>query len=90
MQQSIIDNYKLNAGLAQQEAAKYKKLADTYSLMRLTVFALMILAVSLGVIYDDFTIIAIAMVLLVLAFVWLVSRQSVYDAKNNITKTCNR
>ena len=81
MQQSIIDNYKLNAGLAQQEAAKYKKLADTYSLMRLTVFALMILAVYLGAVYDDFTIIAIAMVLLVLAFVWLVSRQSVYDAK---------
>ncbi|MEO6150759.1 MAG: hypothetical protein ABIP28_11380, partial [Mucilaginibacter sp.] len=81
MQQTIIDNYTTNASLAKQEAAKYKKLSDTYSLMRLTVFALMILAVCLGVVYDDFTIIALGIVVLVLAFTWLVSRQSVYEAK---------
>jgi DNA mismatch repair ATPase MutS len=79
--QDIIDQYKTNASLAQQEAAKYKKLADTYSLMRLTVFGLMILAISLGIAYDTFTIIAIAFPILILGFAWLVSRQSVYEAK---------
>lgn len=79
--QDIIDQYKTNASLAQQEAAKYKKLADTYSLMRLTVFGLMILAISLGIAYDTFTIIAIAFPLLILSFAWLVSRQSVYEVK---------
>lgn len=86
----IIDNYKINASLAQQETAKYKKLADTYSLMRLTVFALMILAISLGIVYDTFTIIAIAFPLLVLSFAWLVSRQSVYDIKKKYYQDLQR
>src|SRR5215216_1501945 len=86
----IIDQYKTNASLAQQEAAKYKKLADTYSLMRLTVFALMILAISLGIAYDTFTIIAIAFPLLALSFVWLVSRQSVYDIKKKYYQDLQR
>jgi DNA mismatch repair ATPase MutS len=66
----IINQYKTN-----------KKLSDTYSLMRLTVFGLMILAICLGVVYDNFTIIAIAFPLLILGFAWLVSRQSVYEVK---------
>ncbi|GAB2983369.1 MutS family DNA mismatch repair protein [Mucilaginibacter puniceus] len=90
MQDTIINNYTINASLAQQEAAKYKKLADTYSLMRLTVFALMILAISLGIVYDNFTIIAIAFPLLVLNFAWLVSRQSVYDIKKKYYQDLQR
>lgn len=90
MQDTIINNYKINASQAQQEAAKYKKLADTYSLMRLTVFALMIFAISLGIVYDTFTIIAIAFPLLVLSFAWLVSRQSVYDIKKKYYQDLQR
>ncbi len=81
MQNPIIDNYTTNASRAQQEATKYKKLADTYSLMRLTVFGLMILSICLGIAYDNFTIVAISFPLLILGFAWLVSRQSVYEAK---------
>ncbi|RZA04123.1 MAG: DNA mismatch repair protein MutS [Sphingobacteriaceae bacterium] len=90
MQDTIINQYKTNASLAQQEAVKYKKLADTYSLMRLTVFGLMILSVSLGIAYDTFTIIAIAFPLLVLSFAWLVSRQSVYDIKKKYYQDLQR
>lgn len=81
MQNPIIDNYITNASRAQQEAAKYKKLADTFSLMRLTVFGLMILSICLGIAYDNFTIVAVSFPLLILGFAWLVSRQSVYEAK---------
>jgi DNA mismatch repair ATPase MutS len=77
--QSIIDNYKLNAQLAGQEAAKYKKLADTYSLMRLGIFALMILAIYVAVVKDSFNILAVAFPLLMLGFAWLVSRQSMFE-----------
>ena len=90
MYDNIIDNYKTNASAAQQEAAKYKKLADTYSLMRLTVFALMILAICLGIAYDNFNIVAIAFPLLVLGFAWLVSRQSVYDIKKKYYQDLQR
>lgn len=90
MQDSIINNYKTNASLAQQEAAKYKKLADTYSLMRLTVFALMILSIYLGIAYDNFTIVAIAFPLLILGFAWLVSRQSVYEVKKKYYQDLQR
>ncbi|MEO8885249.1 MAG: DNA mismatch repair protein MutS [Mucilaginibacter sp.] len=79
MQQPIIDNYTLNAQLAGQQAAKYKKLADTYSLMRLGIFALMILAIYFAVVKDNFNIMAIAFPLLMLGFAWLVSRQSIFE-----------
>src|SRR3982751_6405222 len=81
MQSTIIDNYTLNAQLAGQEAAKYKKLADTYSLMRLGIFALMILAIYFAVVRDSFNIMAVAFPLLMLGFTWLVSRQSIFEQK---------
>lgn len=90
MQDTIINNYKINASLAQQEAAKYKKLADTYSLMRLTVFALMILAICSGIAYDNFNIVAITFPLLMLGFAWLVSRQSVYEVKKKYYQDLQR
>ena len=81
MQQTIIDNYKVNAAAAGQEATKYKKLADTYSLMRLSVFALMLASIYVSITMDNFNIIIITFVVGALAFAWLVSRQSVYDQK---------
>jgi uncharacterized membrane protein (DUF106 family) len=81
MEQDIIDSYKHNAALADQEAIKYKKLADTYSLMRLSIFALMMVAIYFGVVKDDFTIVATAFIILIFCFAWLVSRQSGYERK---------
>ena len=79
MQQDIITNYEQRANAAQQEAAKYKKLANTYSLLRLSIFALIVVAISVGVQQDNFTIVALAFVVLIFAFAWLVSRQSRFE-----------
>jgi hypothetical protein len=79
MEQDILDHYKNNAQLAQQEAGKYKKLADTYALMRLGVFVAMVVAVYFAIVNDDFTIIAVTFILLLFAFAWLVQRQSGYE-----------
>src|SRR3954469_127115 len=83
MQQTIIDNYNLNAQRAGQEAAKFKKLADTYSLMRLGIFGLMVLAIYFAVAKDSFNIMAIAFPLLMLGFAWLVSRQSIFEQQRD-------
>jgi len=79
MEHNIIKDYEQRANAAQQEAAKYKKLANTYSLLRLSIFALMVVAISIGIQQDNFTIVAVAFVVLVFAFAWLVSRQSRFE-----------
>ena len=79
MEQDIINDYQQRAVLASQEAAKYKQLVNTYSLLRLSIFALIVIAVCFGVQQDSFTAIAIGFIILVFAFAWLVSRQSKYE-----------
>ena len=81
MQSSIINNYETNANLAGQEVARYKKLADTYSLMRLGVFALILASVYISIVTNSFTVVMITLAVGVIVFAWLVSRQSVYEAK---------
>jgi len=83
VEQGTIDDYSKRASLAQGEADKYKELANTYSLLRLGVFGLITLSVYPAVVYDNFTILAIAFVLLTGCFVWLVSRQSQFDRQRN-------
>ncbi|MES2268216.1 MAG: DNA mismatch repair protein MutS [Bacteroidota bacterium] len=83
MEQDIINNYTQAAALAKQEADKYKKLANTYSLLRLGIFGLMILAVYLTIVQDNFSIMAVAFVVLLAAFAWLVSRQAEYERQRN-------
>lgn len=79
MEQTIISDYTQRANTAAAEAAKYKKLANTYSLMRLGVFAMVALTIAFAIHFDNFSIIAIAFVALVFAFAWLVSRQSGFE-----------
>jgi len=75
----IINDYKQRVNEAQQQADKYKKLANTYSLLRLAVFGLLVIALYFAIKLDDFTILAITFVISLFAFAWLVSRQSVFD-----------
>lgn len=75
----IINDYKHRVSLALQEAGKYKKLANTYSLLRLSVFALLIISIYVAIVQDNFTIVAAAFVILVFAFMWLVSRQGKFE-----------
>ncbi|HEY4326991.1 MAG TPA: DNA mismatch repair protein MutS [Mucilaginibacter sp.] len=75
----IINDYQQRITLAQQEADKYKKLANNYSLLRLVIFALIFLAVYFAVAIDDFTILAITFIVLLFGFMWLVSRQGQFE-----------
>ena len=75
----IINHYQQRIAFAQQEADKYKKLANTYSLLRLGIFALIVLSVYFAIVHNDFTILAVAFVILVFGFMWLVSRQGLYE-----------
>jgi DNA mismatch repair ATPase MutS len=83
VEQAIINNYTEAAALAKQEANKYKELANTYSLLRLGIFGLMIFAVYLTIVQDNFTIMAIAFIALLAAFAWLVSRQGEYERQRD-------
>ena len=83
MQQDIISNYTQAAEQAKQEADKYKKLANTYSLLRLAIFGLMIFSVYLTIQQDNFTIMAIGFVVLLAGFAWLVARQADYERQRD-------
>ncbi|QHS54057.1 DNA mismatch repair protein MutS [Mucilaginibacter sp. 14171R-50] len=83
MEQDIINNYTQAAALAKQQADKYKTQANTYSLLRLAIFGLMIFSVYLTIANDDFTIMAVAIVILLAAFAWLVARQSEYERRRD-------
>jgi DNA mismatch repair ATPase MutS len=77
--EQILNDYRQRISLAQQEADKYKKLANTYSLARLVIFGLVIAATCFAVINDDFRILAVSIVLLLIAFMWLVARQGNFE-----------
>jgi hypothetical protein len=79
MEQDIINEYKQRAELAAQEAYKYKQLANTYSLLRLSIFVFLAVAIYIAVQQDNFSIVAIAFIILVFAFGWLVSRQGSFE-----------
>lgn len=79
--EDIINNYQTHASAAAAEANRYKKLADKYSLMRLVVFFLVALSVYLGIQLNDFSVIAVCFIILLLCFAWLVKRQSIYEQK---------
>ena len=80
MEQDIINDYRQRATQAQAEADKYAKLANTYSLYRLVIFGLLILAVYFSIVDNNMLILITAFVLLMLCFAWLVSRQSRFDS----------
>ncbi|MGN6181061.1 MAG: MutS-related protein [Mucilaginibacter sp.] len=76
---NITENYRQEISAAQQQVSKYKKLANTYSFLRLGVFALIVGAIWIGKANDNFTFIVIAFVMLLFAFLWLVQKQSGFE-----------
>src|SRR4051812_10265796 len=83
MEQDIINDYTQAAGRAGQQADLFRKLANTYSLLRLVIFALMILTVYLTITQDTFTIMAIGVAALLAGFAWLISRQGYYERQRD-------
>jgi len=79
MEQDIINNYQQRATLAQQQADKYKYLANTYSFLRLSIFLLLAIAIYFAAVHDNFTIVAVSFIILVFCFAWLVAKQSGFE-----------
>jgi hypothetical protein len=55
MEQDIINDYQQRITQAQLQIDKYEKLINTYSLMRLLIFALLVLSVYLSVKFIGFS-----------------------------------
>ena len=79
MKQDIINDYQQRITNAQQQVNKYKKLVNTYSLMRLGLFAAFIAAICVAVMQSNFNIVAVGFVIMLLCFAWLVSKQSAFE-----------
>ena len=79
MEQDIINDYTQRAAFAGQQADEFKRRANTYSLLRLGVFGLIILAVCVAITQDNFTILAVSFIILLFCFAWLVARQAVFE-----------
>jgi hypothetical protein len=79
----ILTDYRQRADFAQKEADKYKELANNYSLLRLVAFGLFIVAVCIAVSTDEITIVAVALVILIACFSWLVNKQNGFETLKN-------
>jgi hypothetical protein len=81
MEQDTINNYNLRIDAANAEVNKYKKLINIYSFLRLGLIGLLVIAIYLGNTQNNFTIIAVAIVIVLFGFAWLVSKQSGFEDK---------
>jgi hypothetical protein len=79
----IQSDYKQRTDLTQQEISKFEKLINTYSLLRLVIFALFVVAIYLSVKTIGIGLLIVLFVILMLAFTWLVSRQSFFIEQKN-------
>ncbi|MDB5141948.1 MAG: hypothetical protein JWQ66_661 [Mucilaginibacter sp.] len=83
MEQDIINDYSERVAAAKDLADKYQKLANNYSLYRLVIFGLFILAVCLAISVDQILIIVISAILLGFCFSWLITKQNHFEKLKN-------
>ena len=79
MEQDIINDYNLRINAANAEVNKYKRLIKIYSFLRLGLIGLLVISIYLGNTQNNFTIIAVTLVIVLFAFAWLVSKQSSFE-----------
>lgn len=79
MQQDIIAQYQQKAAEAKSQADFYTSKANRYSLFRLLIFGLIIASIYPAVKFDQISILIVATIILLLAFIWLVSRQASFN-----------
>lgn len=79
MQQDIIAQYQQKAAETKSQASFYTRKTNTYSLMRLGIFALLVAAIYPAVKLDQITVLIVSAIVLLLCFTWLVSRQAFFD-----------
>src|ERR1700743_2369607 len=83
VEENIIRYYTERSASPSEQAAKFKKLADNYSLYRLGVFALFILSVVAAISLDEIIVILVSFPVVVALFSWLVNKQSAFEALRN-------
>jgi len=79
MEQDIINDYNLRINAANAEVNKYKRRINIYSFLRLGLIGLLVISIYLGNTQNNFTIIAVTLVIVLFAFAWLVSKQSSFE-----------
>ncbi|TWJ04413.1 MutS-like protein [Mucilaginibacter frigoritolerans] len=79
MEPSILNTYQQTAAFAQQEADKYKKMANNYGLYRLLAFGLFILSICAAIAVDEVGIIGFSLAVLVICFSWLIKKQNHFE-----------
>lgn len=82
----ILTEYQQRADSAQQEINKYEKLINKYSLLRLVIFALIVVAIYLSVKTIGIGLLIVLFIILMLGFTWLVSKQSFFIERRNYFK----
>src|ERR1700753_537561 len=90
MEKDVLQDYHKRAAAAAAKAGEFHQLVNTYSLYRVIVFVLMLVSVIVAVQLDNFTVIAIAFVVLILCFAWLVSRQSEFEKQKQYYENLNK
>jgi len=83
MEQDIINDYTRRASFAKEEADKFKKLSNEYSLYRLVVFGLFIISVYIAAEADNIYIAVFSLIVLITWFSWLVKKQSHFETLTN-------
>ena len=83
MNSTIVTGYRQKAIDSQKEIYKYEKLINIYSFLRLAVFALVVIAIYLSIKTIGFSLLVVLFIVLMLCFVWLVSRQSFFEEQKN-------
>ena len=79
MEQDIINDYNLRINAANAEVNKYKRLINIYSFLRLGLIGLLVISIYLGNTQNNFTIIAVTLVIVLFGFARLVSKQSSFE-----------
>jgi len=80
---NIHEEYQQRIAAAQQEIKKFADLITQYSILRLVIFGLIVVAIYVSLNIIGIGLFIALMVLLMLAFTWLVSRQSYFTEQKN-------
>ncbi|HEY8930848.1 MAG TPA: DNA mismatch repair protein MutS [Mucilaginibacter sp.] len=80
---NIHEEYQQRIASAQQEINKFADLITQYSILRLVIFGLIVVAIYISLNIIGIGLFIALMVLLMLAFTWLVSRQSYFTEQRN-------
>ncbi|MDP9078298.1 MAG: DNA mismatch repair protein MutS [Bacteroidota bacterium] len=86
----MLTDYQQRTDSTQQEIDKYEKLINKYSLLRLVIFALVVVAIYLSVKTIGIGLLIVLFVILMLGFTWLVSKQSFFIGRRDYFKALKK